>query len=540
MTGLYGIALDIGTSGIKGHAIELSSGKIISTAMTESHPLPGANVMDHLTFCIRMGRGLAHGMLIRSVNQLIAGLDINLGRVEKVSVCGNPTQLSIFQNMNVDDLAFPGERAQRIRGIVPQNRKSRVIPAVDVGLDLTERAELYVPPAIKHEVGADTLAMLLKSGFMEQERNCMVTDYGTNASMALKVEDDIYIGAAAVGPVIEGQYVKNGMLASPGALSDMEYEFYWRCKVLDKDMVAEEGDLIDLGIGKVISEGKMHRKARGITGTGIVAILSSAMDLNIWRKGKLRMPGGRIELQDGLFMTKKDIQEACRSIGAMRAAHFSLLEHAGIKFSELDTMYMAGASGMYVDPVKARKLGLLPPTCTNIYQVGNTSLAMATDIVRDSELLDRLQRTANEMQYTHVDFAVDDLFEGFYIQELAYWDEGMSMEMYNMHLEEAGIQTIPAVSKKADIHRVTEKDVEDLGSKGLTVVRDMDTELVGIFDGCNGCKKCQRMCPESTLKVDKDWKVHVMTKKCMGTSCYRCQYVCPQKVFKYEKLKLAE
>ena len=41
----YGISLDIGTSGTRGHAIELETGKIISTSVTECHPLPGANIM---------------------------------------------------------------------------------------------------------------------------------------------------------------------------------------------------------------------------------------------------------------------------------------------------------------------------------------------------------------------------------------------------------------------------------------------------------------------------------------------------------------
>ena len=41
--------------------------------------------------------------------------------------------------------------------------------------------------------------MMYKSGFLEDDRNCMVTDYGTNAEMALKVGDDIYTGSAAAG-----------------------------------------------------------------------------------------------------------------------------------------------------------------------------------------------------------------------------------------------------------------------------------------------------------------------------------------------------
>ncbi len=47
---MYGISIDVGTSGTRMHAVDLSSKQIISTAITIRHPVPGANVMDHLTF----------------------------------------------------------------------------------------------------------------------------------------------------------------------------------------------------------------------------------------------------------------------------------------------------------------------------------------------------------------------------------------------------------------------------------------------------------------------------------------------------------
>ena len=78
----YGISLDIGTSGTRGHAVELETGKIISTSVTECHPLPGANIMDHLTFCINVGTDVAHKILIDTVNKLIATMGVDLKQVE--------------------------------------------------------------------------------------------------------------------------------------------------------------------------------------------------------------------------------------------------------------------------------------------------------------------------------------------------------------------------------------------------------------------------------------------------------------------------
>ncbi|MCL2786034.1 MAG: methylamine methyltransferase corrinoid protein reductive activase [Methanomassiliicoccaceae archaeon] len=536
---MYGISIDIGTSGTRAHAVELSSGRILSTAITESHPLPGANIMDHLTFCIKMGKDLAHQILISTANQVINNLGIELNKVEKVAICGNPIQLSLFQNMDIDDLAYAGEQAWKTRGITPLKRNARVISAVDVGLELPDRAELFVPPAIKHEIGADALAMLVKSGFLDQKENCLVTDYGTNAEMALKVGDEIYTGSAAAGPAMEGQHIEHGMLASPGAICDLEYEFNWRCKVLDDNLMPLPGDLLDLAMGLVTDEGEMHGKAAGITGTGVVAVLAAAMDSNLWRKGKLQSDSGRLVLQDGIFVTDHDISEAAKAIGAMRAGHFTLLEHAGIKFPDLNIMYMSGATGTYVDAEKARAVGLVPPSCKKMYQIGNTSLAMATDILRKPEILDELQSIADSIRANHVMFATDKVFEQIYIQELAYWTEGMPMSQYNDNLEMAGIQQLPKVTGRAEVFRIAERDIPILGDRGLTIIRDIGRELTGKFNGCDGCKACERECPESALRMDDDKVVHVKTKKCLGTACYRCQFSCPKKVYNYEALKLS-
>lgn len=534
----YGISLDMGTSGTRAHAVDMSDGKILSTSVTECHPLPGANIMDHLTFCINVGTDLAHNIVMDTVNKVIRTLDIDLKKVERVSICGNPIQLSLFQGIPVDDLAFAGENAHKARGIKNQDRNAGVYSAVDVGMDVPDGTELLVPPSIRHEIGADALAMMYKSGFLEQKKNCMVTDYGTNAEMALKVGDDIYTGSAAAGPAMEGQSIRCGMLAGPGAISDLEYDFQWICKVLDDDILPQNGDRIDFNLNIISEGGPMHGKAKGITGTGVIAAVAAALEDHVWKKGKLTTSDGRLTFQDGIYVDSKDISEAAKAIGAMRAGHFTLLEHAGIKFEDMNVMYMCGASGTYVDAVKAREVGLLPPSCNEIYQWGNTSLAMATDILRDPELLDKLQDIANGIRANHIMFAGDKIFEQIYMQELSYWDEGMSMEMYNNNNATMDIQPLPKVTGHPQVHRMVQRDIPDLGPRGLRIIHEIGTELKGKMEGCTGCGKCEKECPENALKVEEDKTIVVQTKNCLGTACMRCQFACPSKVYQYNTLKL--
>jgi methylamine methyltransferase corrinoid protein reductive activase len=167
----YGIALDIGTSGIRAQALNIEDGKVVSTAITLRHPLPGANVVDHLHFAIKVGRDTAHEILIDAVNKVLNSLNIDLENVERLAVCGNPIQLSLFHNIEIRDLAYWGPHALERLHVTPPSRDAITVNAAEIGLEINQEAEVYIPPAIKHEIGADALAMLFKSQVLEKKRD---------------------------------------------------------------------------------------------------------------------------------------------------------------------------------------------------------------------------------------------------------------------------------------------------------------------------------------------------------------------------------
>jgi methylamine methyltransferase corrinoid protein reductive activase len=532
-----GISIDIGTSGTRMHAVDIQSGEILSTAITVRHPVPGANVMDHLTFCINVDQDLAAGLMVDTINKLMHLLDVDLRKVTRMAVCGNPIQLSMFQNMEIRDLAFAGENAWRTRGVEPQKRDAKILASDNLGIALPKSVDVYVPPAIKHEIGADALAMMHKTGLLERKEVCLVTDYGTNAEMALKVGDEIYTGSAAAGPAMEGQAIRCGMLASPGAICDVDLENYWRCKVLDDQLMTSEGDLVEINSGNSVEEGPMHGRSRGITGTGVVAAIAVGLEAGVIKAPNITTIDGKIHLQDGVYIDQHDFLEAAKAFGAMRAGHFTLLEKAGVKFDDLDSMYMSGASGTYVDALKAQRVGLIPPTPKHIYQVGNTSLALATDIVRDPVWMDKLQDMAKSIRSDHIMFATDPVFKNLYIQELALWEEGMPISTYNFFLQTMGIQPLPEKFREAQVHKIVMRDIPVLGKKGLKILRDIGTTMEGGFDGCTACGQCAQECPECAITVDSSDHIRVKTDLCNGTACLRCERICPEKVFSFKKLK---
>lgn len=528
----YGIAVDIGTSGIRAQALNLESSQVVSTSITLRHPLPGANVVDHLHFAIEVNREMAHNLLIEAINKILKSLDIDLEDVERLAVCGNPIQLSLFHNIEIRDLAYWGENASERLQVTPPPRNATITTPNEVGLELNEKAEIFIPPAIKHEIGADALAMLVKSDVLKKQGIYLVSDFGTNAEIALVIDGVAYTCSAAAGPAIEGQMIEKGQLASPGVICDLELMDYgWKTIILDENLLTRDGDVVDASNGKIISTSDSKIKATGITGTGVIAAFSLGLNTGLISIPTIKSKDHQIHLQDETDLTEKDLVNIGKALGAFRAAHLTLVEEAKILLDDIDAVYMAGASGFYVDALKSLDVGQIPPSSQKIYQMGNTSLALARDLILDPTLLDKLQTIAKEMRGKHIMLATSPTFERIYSLELSIYEQGMPFWKYNEWLNRYGYQKIPPKVSKPEVHRIFERDIPELGEKGLHIVK-VGSLLEAEFEGCTQCQTCIETCPEDAITME-DKKIMMRTDLCLGTGCQRCVLSCPEKVFKY-------
>ncbi len=529
-----GIALDLGTSGFRGQLVDLSSGKVLGTVITARHPLPGANVIDHLNFAIDAGTEAAHRIIIITINQIIAMLREPGQEIVRLAVCGNPIQLSLFENIEIRDLAYAGENKRRLLGIVSPDRGSKELPAARFpGLDVHPDCLVLIPPAVKHEIGADALAMLLLSGILERQEVCLVTDYGTNAEMALKVGDRIITGSCAAGPALEGQHINRGMLAAPGAISDLRPEGGGhRCLILDEQMSEGEGETVDLASGSVLAKGRLS--AKGITGTGVVAVLARGFATGLIRLPCIETATTCLHLADGIRFGENDLGEAGKAIGALRAGYLTLAAEAGVGVDEICVAYMAGASGTYVDALKAMEIGMVPPKVREIYQVGNTSLTMAREIVLHPGRLEQLDRIARELRASHCMFATSKVFERAYLLELSYWTEGLPWEQYRKFAAMYRLPELPPVEPSACVVRKVARDITETGAAGIRTIERVGREVSLAVPGCISCGVCLEKCPESALATAVDGFISLAPDRCSGTACRRCEHVCPEKVFLLE------
>jgi Uncharacterized metal-binding protein len=537
---MYVIALDLGTSGFRAQLIDREKNKTVQTVITMGHPLPGGNVIDHLEFAIVTGEDVANEVMLQTVKKMLNMIDADPAQIEYIAICGNPIQLSLFQNIEIRDLAYAGETKQKKLGVENVQRDARIFPANELfeGIYDLPNCKIIVPPAIKHEIGADALAMMTETDFMDQTKPCLVTDYGTNAEMAIKVGDKIITASAAAGPSIEGQGIPCGMLAAPGAVSDINMEGdYWRLTVLDDKMQSAKGDLVNPVTGEIIEKGEIE--AVGITGTGVISCVS------VMLKSKLmtvlpKLPNGKVILGDGIEITEKDVIEIGKAIGAIRAAQLTLMEAAGLGYNQLEYAYISGATGTYVDGKKAAYLGSVPGYAKNIVQFGNTSIGLARKLAMHPEKLDAVSEMAKKIQADHLMMATSQTFKDIYICELSYWEQGMPMEMYDEMLQMFNLRPFPHDEPNPNVERRVVRDIDDVGD-GIKMVERIGVFLEAPAYGCIFCHKCEKSCPENAITINEsspDNYIVIDSQRCLGSSCKRCITNCPKNAVNHTILKV--
>jgi len=285
----------------------------------------------------------------------------------------------------------------------------------------------------------------------------------------------------------------------------------------------------------------MHGKADGITGTGVIAALSNGMKQGIIANSKIKTEDGYLTLQDGIRISSKDVEEAGKAIGALRCGFLTLMDAAGLWVDDIKKAYMSGASGLYVDPIKALEVGMVAPGAKNIVQFGNTSIGMARKIIFGEISLEELREFAKKLLAQHVMFATSEFFKNLYAVEYSLWCGGMPWSEYNNMLEMYSIKPIPLSINSAEIQhkRLAVRDLPDTEECKVHIIQ-AGTTVTGKLDGCIACKKCMKECPEKALtiiKKDDGMWAEIKTDRCGGTACRRCESVCPQDCLMTLKLR---
>jgi len=390
----YGIALDVGTSTVVVHLVDLASSETIDAEACYNSQTPfGGEVTRRIMYAEREGPKALRDAVVSDINNLISTLvsrnPVDLNDVATVFAAGNTTMLHFLLGLNPSGI--------RKSPYVPAATVPPPVRAAEVGIKINPRGLLYAMPSIGGWVGGDITAGILATGLSETDRLTMLIDVGTNGEIVLGNRDWMIACATSAGPAFEGSGVRCGMKASSGAIERVE--------------ISAQGEVTVQTI-----EGT---KAKGLCGSGLIDAIASLFEAGIIdRLGKLLaerspyvreqdgllefvvVPAGESETGGDIVLTQPDIENALRAKAAIYAGAKILLVSTQVEFGDIEQLFIAGGFGNYLDREKAIILGMIPDIpLKRIRFVGNSSLIGAKMAVLSSEAYAKCFKIAKATTY---------------------------------------------------------------------------------------------------------------------------------------------
>ncbi len=389
----YGLAVDVGTTTVVVQLLNLKTGKVMGVEANHNMQARyGEDVISRMVFaCGRGSPGILQNAIVTNINALTSALvkeaGIDTTDISCLVAAGNTTMSHFLYGLTPCSL--------RLEPYVPTATVYPQVLAREIGLNINPEGVVEMLPSVASYVGGDTVAGVLACGMANRpEVKCLI-DCGTNAEIALGNSEWLVTCAASAGPAFEGGGTKWGMRATSGAIEKVE--------ILD---------------GRVNYQTINNAKPRGICGSGLIdCIYELARNRIIGQDGKfdplvrdprvifeedipqyvIALPE-ETETGEAVTITESDIGNLIKSKGAVFAALKSLVDYVGLKFTQLDTIYLAGGFGSSIDVPKAIAIGLLPDIdIERIRFIGNSSVTGARMAMLSSRAFDATRVIARRM-----------------------------------------------------------------------------------------------------------------------------------------------
>jgi len=389
----YAIAVDVGTTTVVAHLIDLTTSKTTDTEATYNSQINFGE--DYIRRIIYAEQANAFDQLqerlVHDVNDLIMTMAvrqrIDLQDITAVICAGNTAMIHFL--LNLDPTRIRREPYVASAAFVPP------ISAAEAGVQINKRGLLYCLPAVAAYIGSDIVAGVLTTRIYTKEKLSIFVDIGTNGEIVLGNKDWLICASSSAGPAFEGSGIKCGMRAGAGAIESLNII---------------NGDEIQF---KTI--GGSH--SIGVCGSGLLDTLSELFVNGIIdRTGRLKAAGDPrltegndglqfqlVEPQNGhreIVITQADINNLIRSKAGVFSAIRILMNSTQTKPEDIDAIYIAGGFGNFLNVQRAVTIGMLPDVPPAKLQfVGNTSIAGAKTSLCSQKALETAERVAESMTY---------------------------------------------------------------------------------------------------------------------------------------------
>ena len=370
--GIFGLAVDIGTTTIVFDIVNLENGDIIGTiAKTNPQIIFGNDVISRIEYVMvdkkekrflnpdeRYQKLLElQKVVVDLINESIKEFNNDIkNSIYQAVIVGNPTMRDIFFLHDISPLGKTPYEPLILQGITKKPE--------EIGLDINKNGEIYGLPLIGGHVGADIVADILASEIYNEEKVCMIIDIGTNGEIVIGNKEKLFATSCAAGGAFEGVNISCGIGGIEGAIKEV--------KILN---------------GKVYYSTIGNKYPLGICGSGLIDLLSEMLKNKIIdEKARFRNEINEFYITGDIKINQQDIFQLITSKAAIRTAWQILSKIYPVEIEKIEKIYLSGGFGNFINIESAINIGLIPDIeREKIIKIGNGAIEGAREVLLCSD-----------------------------------------------------------------------------------------------------------------------------------------------------------
>ena len=369
--GMFGLAVDVGTTTVAMELIDLENGATLQDSSFGNPQLfAGSDIMNRVSYDGGEFRGELQAAIVSGINSAILDIGRELGtrrrQIYEVTIAGNSTMRDLVFGIDVQTLGQKPYKSQVEHQFRAGERATTALASLPrpLGLIVHPQARVYGLPLIASHVGADTAADLVAMDMAGQSGLVMLVDVGTNTEVVARRDGRMIAASCPAGPAFEGGLVGYGMPAYEGAIERLRW-----C----------DGTFRYHTIGGTVPE--------GICGSGLIDLLAE-----LRRHGRMTAKGVfthdrrakeiAVVPDYGITFSRLDASNLAQAKAANYCGQLIVTRALGVAPHEVDRLYLAGGFANYVDVRSAIDIGFLAPVAEErIVKIGNAALRGAREVL---------------------------------------------------------------------------------------------------------------------------------------------------------------
>ncbi|SLN40792.1 Na(+)-translocating NADH-quinone reductase subunit F [Roseovarius albus] len=425
--GLYGLAIDLGSTTVAAHLTDLETGEVkASSGIMNPQIRFGEDLMSRVSYSMMNPGGDKE--MTAAVRDAINTLAEEIAKeaeidaaliVEVVFVC-NPVMHHLL--LGID----PVELGQAPFALATSESLS--LEARDLDLTaINRRARTYILPCIAGHVGADCAAVALSEEPGKSEDLALIVDVGTNAEILLGDKERVLACSSPTGPAFEGAQISSGQRAAPGAIEAIRIDPETkepRFRVIGCELWSDEDGF---------DEATATTGITGICGSGIIEAVAELRIAGLMDDSGLIgseaqtgtgrcVPEGRTNsylVHDSsaeggprITVTQGDIRAIQLAKSALYAGARLLMDQRGV--DKVDRVVLAGAFGAHISSLHAMVLGMIPDVpLDKVMSAGNAAGTGARIALCNIAARKEIERVVREI--TKVETAIEPKFQDHFV-----------------------------------------------------------------------------------------------------------------------------